>query len=128
MTELEATKFCNQWLPAWTGNQPQKLIQFYADDAVYKDPSKPHALMGREAIFEYFEKLLNRNPNWRWTQQEVFSTSKGFTLKWMAEIPTSQAPLRIEGLDIVEINSENKITRNEIYFDPAPITQLGRHS
>ena len=127
MTEKDASQFCDQWLPAWTGNQAQKLIQFYADDAIYRDPTKPQGLKGRDEIFDYFERLLNRNPNWRWTRQEVFSTPKGFTLKWLAEIPSSDGFVQIEGLDIVELNSQNKIIRNEIYFDPSPLARLGRN-
>jgi hypothetical protein len=126
MTEKEASQFCDQWLPAWTGNQAQKLIQFYADDAIYRDPTKPQGLNGREEIFDYFERLLNRNPNWKWTRQEVFPTPKGFTLKWLAEIPSSDGFVQIEGLDIVEFNNQNKIVRNEVYFDPSPLARLGR--
>src|SRR6185312_6455801 len=105
MTEKDAFQFCDQWLPTWTGNQPQKLIQFYAGNAFYKDPSLPQGLKGRE---------------------EIFPTPKGFTLKWLAEIPSSDGFLKIEGLDIVEFNEQNKITRNEVYFDPSPLTRLGR--
>ena len=38
--ELEKAKvFCDQWLPAWTGNNPELLISFYSEDAFYSDPS-----------------------------------------------------------------------------------------
>lgn len=59
---------------------------------------------------------MQRNPNWKWTIEEIFSTEKGFTLKWKAEIPFELENLIIYGLDIVEVTND-KISRNEVYFD-----------
>ena len=44
MTQLsaaEAAQFAQRWLPAWTGNDPQRLAAFYSDDALYVDPGIP---------------------------------------------------------------------------------------
>ena len=37
----EARAFAEKWLPAWTGNQPERLAAFYAPDALYSDPAIP---------------------------------------------------------------------------------------
>lgn len=108
--------FTEKWLSAWTGNQPEILLDFYTEDAFYSDPAKPNGLKGKEQLFAYFKKLLQRNPNWKWTIVEIFETEKGFTLKWKAEIPIELENLIIYGLDIVEITND-KISRNEVYFD-----------
>lgn len=39
MTREQAREFASRWLPAWTGNEPEKLAEFYSDDAVYLDPA-----------------------------------------------------------------------------------------
>jgi hypothetical protein len=31
MTEDEARAFASSWLPAWTGNDPEKLADFYSE-------------------------------------------------------------------------------------------------
>lgn len=108
--------FVEKWLCSWTGNQPEILLDFYTEDVFYSDPAKPNGLKGKEQLFEYFKKLLQKNPNWKWTMVEIFLTEKGFTLKWKAEIPIELENLIIYGLDIVEITND-KISRNEVYFD-----------
>ena len=116
MTWDEAIGFCDTWLAAWTGNAPDRLMEFYASDAYYSDPSVPDGLRGHESIRPYIVKLLARNPDWEWTREELFLTEKGFTLKWKALIPVGVREVVEHGLDIVEI-TQGRITRNEVYFD-----------
>ncbi len=113
----EALAFCSRWLPAWTGNRPDALLEFYADDALYRDPARPAAIRGRAALLEYFRKLLARNPAWEWRATEVFPTERGFALKWRADVPGERGSVRLEGLDLVELR-DGRISRNEVYFDP----------
>lgn len=112
----EALAFCSQWLPAWTGNRPDLLIEFYSDSARYADPARPDGLQGRAAILSYFRRLLARNPDWKWEVAEILLTHKGFVLKWNAIIPTPKGVVRATGVDIVEVGA-GKIVRNEVYFD-----------
>jgi hypothetical protein len=118
MHEAEALKFCEKWLAAWTGNQPEKLVEFYANHALYRDPAKPHGIKGHDQILPYFQKLLERNPEWVWTASKVFPTKDGFILKWKAEIPVGTRVLVEEGMDVVEVMFD-KIVHNEVYFDRA---------
>jgi len=115
--ELEKAKdFCDQWLPAWTGNKPELLISFYCADAFYSDPFIPKGLKGHEKILAYFRKFLSPYPNWEYEQIEIFPTKNGFTLKWKVSLPINNDKVVEFGLDIVEI-SNDKIIRNEVYFD-----------
>jgi len=104
------------WLVAWTGNKPEKLIEFYSEDAFYLDPAKPSGLKGPEQIFPYFKKLLEANPRWIWEAVELFPAKKGFTAKWKATIRVGTKVIIEYGMDIVEIEN-GKIKRNEVYFD-----------
>jgi len=67
--------FCRRWLPAWTGNDPDLLISFYADNV------------------------------WVWEVVEVFPTPRGFSLKWRATIPVGRKKLIEHGMDIVELEN-----------------------
>lgn len=116
MNLQDAKNFCDKWLPAWTGNNPDALKNFYAPQAYYSDPTVKNGLTGHDNILPYFKKLLKNNPNWQWTYEEIMPTEKGFTLKWKAVIPVKQIEIIEFGLDIVEI-ADGKITRNEVYFD-----------
>ena len=112
------TDFCNDWLGAWTGNQPRQLMAFYTEDAFYSDPATRNGLHGHEQLLPYFSKLLKYNPNWQWKALEIIETAKGFTLKWEATIPVGDTNIIEQGLDIVELRN-GKISRNEVYFDRA---------
>jgi steroid delta-isomerase-like uncharacterized protein len=116
----DLTRFCNQWLAAWTGNQPEKLISFYSEDAFYSDPANSGGLRGHSEILPYFQKLLAKNPDWIWKALEIIPTEKGFTLKWRAAVPVKEKTLQLVGLDIVELR-DGKIMRNEVYFDPTSL-------
>lgn len=114
MTDLK--DFCDAWLSAWTGNQPEKLIAFYTEDAFYRDPAKPSGLRGHAEMLPYLTKLLAKNPDWTWKALEILPIEKGFVLKWEATIPAGGRVAVETGLDIVEI-TQGKIVRNEVFFD-----------
>ena len=117
MTQRELENWCDSWLATWTGNSPNSLLAYYADEAYYQDPHLRGGTTSREAISSYFVKLLSANPNWVWTRESLWPNEHGFTLKWKATIPLSNGDTLIEyGMDIVELR-DGLITRNEVYFD-----------
>ncbi len=116
MNSDEAKNFCDAWLSSWTGNNPEKVLEFYSSDAFYLDPTVKTGIKGHEQLLKYLTKLLKGNPDWKWTREELFPTEKGFTLKWKAEIPVLDKVIIEYGMDIVEIEN-GKIIRNEVYFD-----------
>lgn len=129
-TPAELRDFCERWLATWTGNRPQDLLSFYAPQARYRDPARPRGIEGHEALRQYFTRLLAVNPAWRWTVVEVFPTPGGCCLKWQAEIPTGDATVVEQGLDVVELAPGGdhgwQITRNEVYFDRSALLAAAR--
>jgi ketosteroid isomerase-like protein len=116
MSRDEARRFAADWLPAWTGNRPELLASFYADDAVLADPAIPDGIRGREAILGYFKKLLARYPDWVWTQRDSIPMQDGFLNLWHADIPVGGEVISVDGVCTVELK-DGKIVRNETYFD-----------
>ena len=117
MTKEEAREFTNRWLPKWTGNKPEELLAFYADDAFFLDPGRPLGLKGKEALFAYFTNVLSHNPTWVWSQVEPIPIEGGFLNKLAAHIPVGDIVVECVGLCFLQFNDEGKIKRNEIYFD-----------
>ncbi len=117
LSAVEARKFAEQWLPAWSGNHPERLADFYADDAFYLDPGIPDGVRGKKDLLVYFRKLLAVNPNWVWQQIEGIPLEDGFLNKWLARIPVGSATLEIVGVCFVQLDDAGKIRRNEVYFD-----------
>lgn len=124
MTREEARVFADRWLPAWTGNDPERLVSFYSSDAVYLDPAVPNGLEGRNAILAYFRKLLARNPDWIWTQRDSIPLEDGFLNRWRAQIPVGERTIRLDGVCFVQLR-DGLIYRNEVYFDRVPLISAG---
>jgi hypothetical protein len=117
LSASEARRFAEQWLPAWTGNDPERLASFYSEDAFYLDPAVPQGIAGKAALLAYFRKLLGRNPHWVWTQIEGIPLDGGFLNKWKAAIPVGSRTLEIVGVCFVQLDGSGRIRRNEVYFD-----------
>jgi hypothetical protein len=116
-TPAEARSFAQQWLPAWSGNRPELLADFYSDDTFYLDPGVPGGVQGKPALLEYFRKLLAQNPDWVWTQIEGIPLEDGFLNKWHASIPVGSIVLDVIGVCFVQLDDSGKIRRNEVFFD-----------
>ncbi len=117
LTVPEARAFAEKWLPAWTGNNPELLADFYSEDAFYLDPAVPGGIKGKTALLAYFRKLLGYNPNWVWTQLEAIPLEDGFLNKWLARIPVGSKTVDVVGVCLVQLDGDGKIRRNEVYFD-----------
>ena len=117
MTKDEAQAFAARWLPAWTGNQPEHLADFYADDCLYIDAGIPAGARGKAELLRYFTKLLAQNPAWVWTQLEAIPMERGFLNKWHASIPVGSDTVECVGVCFVQLDDAGKIARNEVYFD-----------
>jgi len=117
----EKKTFCDRWLDAWTGNRPDRLIEFYAEDELfYRDPAHPGGITDRGELRAYFGELLAAFPDWEWDREELFPVDPGFFLKWRVSMVREGETVHQVGLDIVFLNDEGKIWRNEVYFNPLP--------
>ena len=118
----QARAFAERWLPAWTGNRPELLVSFYADDAVYSDPAIPNGVRGREDLLAYFEKLLARNPQWVWRHRSSIPLKDGFLNLWHASIPVGPRTIEAEGVCSVQLR-DGRIYANHVYFDRSELLQ-----
>jgi hypothetical protein len=115
-----AREFAERWLPAWTGNRPELLVSFYADDALYSDPAVRAGVRGRAEILAYFRKLLARNPRWIWTHRGSLPLEDGFLNQWHASIPVGGDVVEVDGVCTVQLRA-GQICRNEVWFDRAEL-------
>jgi hypothetical protein len=113
---VEARAFAERWLPAWTGNDPERLAAFYTEDVFYADPQLRAGVRGRGPLLEYFRRLLARNPRWVWTQRGSIPLADGFLNEWHASIPAGATTVEVDGVCTVQLRG-GLIYRNEVYFD-----------
>ena len=120
MTRDEARRFSADWLPAWTGNNPNKVASFYTDDVFYLDPSVPDGIEGKPAFVAYLSKLLAHNPDWVWSQIDAIPMEGGFVNIWKLDAPVGDKIVTCRGVCTVKFK-DSLICRNEVYFDTMPL-------
>jgi hypothetical protein len=116
LNEQEAKEFAARWLPAWTGNDPDRLASFYANDCFYSDPAVPEGIEGKGALLRYFETLLASFPDWEWTNTGATPIPGGFLNHWHASIPVGPTVIECDGVCTVELR-DGLIARNQVFFD-----------
>jgi hypothetical protein len=122
---LEA--FCDAWFDAWSGDRPDLLASFYAEDCRYVDPARPRGIQGRAELRRYFGRLLAANPAWSWRRERLDPVDGGFSVTYHARIllPDDET-LDLKGMDLVLLRGR-EITVNEVHFDMAAwLHRLGR--
>lgn len=115
-----AKDFADRWLPAWTGNDPERLAAFYTDDAFYSDPAVPDGIHGKDSLLAYFRALLARFPDWTWTNTGTTPMEGGFLNHWHVTIPLGATVIECDGVCTVRLR-DGLIERNEVFFDRAEL-------
>lgn len=116
MTAAEARDFADRWLPAWTGNDPDRLAAFYTSDAFYSDPAVPSGIRGRDELLAYFRRLLAQNPKWVWIHRGSIPIAHGFLNFWHASIPVGERTVEADGVCTVQLR-DGLIYSNQVFFD-----------
>jgi len=117
MTVDEIARFNADWLAAWTAKDVPRLVAFYAEDCVYKDPQTAAGLSGRAALTTYLEGLFAATPPMTYTPDEVWPIPGGFCGRWYCEIGAGGAAGRMRGFDLVILRGQ-EIALNEVYVHP----------
>jgi hypothetical protein len=122
---IQARAFAEKWLPAWTGNQPERLAGFYTEDAFYSDPAIPAGVRGQPALLAYFQKLLSANPGWVWRHRGSLPIPDGFLNQWHATIPVGDRVVEAVGVCTVQLR-DGRIYSNQVYFDRSELLEAIR--
>lgn len=110
MTDIAS--FNAAWLKAWSDKDVPRLVKFYAEDCVYKDPQTAAGLNGRAALGDYLTGLFAATPPMIYTPDETWPIPGGFCGRWYCDIAGGGARLR--GFDLVILKGE-EIALNEVY-------------
>ena len=116
---LDLDKFNADWLKAWSEKDVPRLVAFYAEDCVYKDPQTAQGLIGRAALRDYLTGLFGATPNMVYTPEEIWTTHNGYCGRWYCAIGDKGEGGRMRGFDLVVLKGD-KIALNEVYVHQLP--------
>ncbi len=97
----------------------EAILPLYADDAVFEDVSAGESHRGKAAIRTMFEALFSGSTRVR--VSAVRSAEGWGVLEWVWSGRTrkSRTAFDVRGVSVLEI-SGSWVTRDTIYYDPAP--------
>jgi ketosteroid isomerase-like protein len=115
---VDIADFNRRWLQAWTDKDVPRLLGFYAEDTVYRDPQTAAGLKGHEALGAYLTGLFGATPPMRYDPDEIWPTPDGYCGRWYCTItPADGPPTYMRGFDLVVLDGD-RIALNEVYVHP----------
>lgn len=116
---LDLEKLNADWLAAWTAKDVPRLLAFYTEDCLYKDPQTAGGITGHAALRAYLTGLFAATPPMTYTPEEIWPTHNGFCGRWYCAIGDHGAGGRLRGFDLVVLKA-GKIALNEVYVHQLP--------
>ncbi len=116
---MDIADFNARWVKAWTDKDVPRLVAFYAEDCVYKDPQTAAGLKGQAQLAEYLTGLFAATPPMTYTPDETWPIPGGFCGRWYCEIGPGGSGGRMRGFDLVILDGE-RIALNEVYVHQLP--------
>lgn len=115
---VDIEDFNRRWLQAWTDKDVPRLLGFYAEDTVYRDPQTAAGLTGHAALGAYLTGLFGATPPMRYDPDEVWATPNGYCGRWYCTISPPDGPVSyMRGFDLVVLDGD-RIVLNEVYVHP----------
>jgi ketosteroid isomerase-like protein len=108
---LDLETFNADWLLAWSEKDVPRLVNFYTEDTVYKDPQTAAGIKGHAALTAYLTELFRSTPPMTYTPDEIWSTANGYCGRWYCTIDGGG---KMRGFDLVVLRGD-KIALNEVY-------------
>ena len=98
----------------------------FAEDGTTFDPVGTPGITGRDAIREFLQNICRNFKSVGLTEDYVFVAGNGAAVKWTGQgISASGKEVKFEGVDVFEVNDEDKIQTLRAYWNPAEmIVQL----
>jgi steroid Delta-isomerase len=101
---------------------PNGFADAFAPNGVTHDPvgTPPH--MGRDAIRQFLQGILDGCVQFGLSEDHVFIAGNSAAIKWSGHLTAKNGrSIAFEGVDVLEVNDEGKIQMVRAYLDPAPV-------
>ena len=127
MDHARAVEMAEKFLGAWNSQDVETVVDCYTEDVLYLDPNTRGYVEGRDAMRRYLAKLFGA---WEmhWSLRDAFPLREedGAAVLWRASLRRAgeEAGIEVEGMDLALVGDEDRLGRNEVYFDRAQLAAL----
>lgn len=137
---FDGHKFVKDFNEAWNAKDASRVLEHYAENVEFKDPSQPQVSRGKDALRKNTEKWFQGFDNIRFDVKDVIQTGNKAAILFEASgrhsgeleiapgerIPATNKNVKMEIAEFVTLDDNGKITRDHTIFDAASMmTQLG---
>lgn len=136
---VDPDTFAREWLEAWNSRDVDRILTFYAEDAVYEDvavvsngwgePWSGHETI-REALVDGFEAI----PDMSFENVSVSSVGDRLAVEWIMTgthlgdypgLPATGRSISIRGVSLIELEGDEIAWERDYYDAYLMLTQLG---
>lgn len=127
-------KFAEAYAGAWSTQDIEAILSFFADDCVYEDVALSSVNKGKQELEEFLKATFAAVPDFRIDPQAAFTCGDRAASEWVISgtqtgpfpgIPATSKPFSVRGVSIMELK-QGKIRRNTDYWSLAEfLRQLG---
>lgn len=98
------------------------MVACFAEDSVNYDPADGPALVGHDALRQYFTTIAQLFTTVGLTAEFTSINGNQAAVKWLGEgIGHNGQAVRFEGIDLFELNAAGKIQSLRAYWNPAAL-------
>lgn len=127
MRANEHRRMSDEALDAWNRHDVEAVVATYTDPLSYRDPNTRGPIESHDALRRYLTKLFERwEMNWRTGEVFPLEGVNGSAVTWRAtfRLRSSEQSVEVDGMDLVLLDEDGLIRRDDVYFDRAVLAPL----
>jgi steroid delta-isomerase-like uncharacterized protein len=124
-----ATDVAEQFLAAWSKDDPGGLLALCSDDCVYEDVTVAAVSRSHKELRDFFTMFRTALPDMTFTSEGVTACDKGVTVEWTVTgthtgdvpglPPATNKAAEVRGVSVIDLDANGLIRGCRDYWDAA---------
>lgn len=131
-----ATDVAEQFLAAWSKDDPEALLALCSDDCVYEDVTVAAVMGSHKDLRDFFNLFRTALPDMSFTSEQVSPCDQGVTVEWTVTgthsgtvpglPPATNKYAEVRGVSVIDLDANGRISGVRDYWDSATwLRQIG---
>lgn len=99
-------------------------LDLYAENASFTDPYPAPALVGREGLIEFWDRVYGLASNYSFEVQSIVTAHDRAAMTFTMTLESGGARYAFDGVDVFLVDEDGKIAEFTAYWDPTAIRPL----
>jgi steroid delta-isomerase-like uncharacterized protein len=129
MADLDRRRVLDEWAPAWSSHDTERVLSLFTDDCVYEDVTFGAVCRGAKELRAFADGVFAAIPDFKIELTTRFMAGSSAGMEWVMSgthhgdfpgMPATGKRFSIRGVTILELQ-DHKIRRNADYWDAATV-------